>query len=102
MKVAVSSEVNANPAQLESMDWQVQEHTGHVIAREIAAKDGLYQLVSKERSSLEHLNQHIRTNNVVMLRCKSGMALLLALMWLMCSTVKHSMLTSWSNELQKI
>ena len=72
-------------------------HTSHGTARETAVKDGLHQLVSMKGSSLGHLDQHIRTNNFVMLFCLSrkGLIVLLALIsWLRWLKLKHSMLTS--------
>ncbi|DBA76910.1 TPA: hypothetical protein ACH3X1_009510 [Trebouxia sp. C0004] len=40
--------------------------TCHSIARETAVRDGLQQQVSAEGSSLEHLSQRIRANNIVL------------------------------------
>ena len=49
-----------------TLDTRLQDHTSHCVARETAVKDELQQLVSTEGSSLEHLNRHVRANNVVM------------------------------------
>ena len=50
----------------DTLDTRLQEHTSHCIARETAVKDELQQLVSTEGSSLEHLSQRVRANNIVM------------------------------------
>ncbi|DBA94590.1 TPA: hypothetical protein ACH3X1_002172 [Trebouxia sp. C0004] len=49
-----------------SVDKRLGEHASHSIARETAVRDGLQQQVSAEGSSLEHLSQRIRANNIVL------------------------------------
>lgn len=49
-----------------SLDQRLEEQTSHSIARETAVKDGLQGLLSAEGSSLEHLSQRVRANNIVM------------------------------------
>ncbi len=48
------------------MNKRLGEQTSHSIARETAVKDGLRQQVNAEGSSLEHLSQRIRANNIVL------------------------------------
>ena len=64
------SELAASRSELaeakDTLDTRLQEHTSHCIARETAVKDELQQLVSTEGSSLEHLSQRVRANNIVM------------------------------------
>ncbi len=48
------------------MNKRLGEQTSHSIARETAVKDGLWQQVNAEGSSLEHLSQRIRANNIVL------------------------------------
>jgi len=45
---------------------RLAEQTNHGIARETAVRDGLQQHVNAEGSSLEHLSQRIRANNIVL------------------------------------
>ncbi|DBA87833.1 TPA: hypothetical protein ACH3X1_004830 [Trebouxia sp. C0004] len=49
-----------------SVNNRLGEQTSHSIARETAVKDGLQQQVNAEGSSLEHLSQRIRANNIVL------------------------------------
>ncbi|DBA82787.1 TPA: hypothetical protein ACH3X1_007014 [Trebouxia sp. C0004] len=49
-----------------SVNKRLGEQTSHSIARETAVKDGLQQQVNAEGSSLEHLSQRIRANNIVL------------------------------------
>ncbi|DBB17111.1 TPA: hypothetical protein ACH3X3_014192 [Trebouxia sp. C0006] len=49
-----------------SVNKRLGEQTSHSIARETAVKDGLRQQVNAEGSSLEHLSQRIRANNIVL------------------------------------
>jgi len=49
-----------------SVDKRLGEQTSHRIARETAVKDGLQQQVNAGGSSLEHLSQRIRANNIVL------------------------------------
>ncbi|DBA92482.1 TPA: hypothetical protein ACH3X1_002715 [Trebouxia sp. C0004] len=49
-----------------SVDKRLGEHASHSIARETAVRDRLQQQVSAEGSSLEHLSQRIRANNIVL------------------------------------
>ncbi|DBA91842.1 TPA: hypothetical protein ACH3X1_015979 [Trebouxia sp. C0004] len=49
-----------------SVDKRLGEHASHSIGRETAVRDGLQQQVSAEGSSLEHLSQCIRANNIVL------------------------------------
>ncbi|DBB09873.1 TPA: hypothetical protein ACH3X3_001486 [Trebouxia sp. C0006] len=49
-----------------SVNKRLGEQTRHSIARETAVKDGLRQQVNAEGSSLEHLSQRIRANNIVL------------------------------------
>ena len=48
-----------------SVNKRFGEQTSHSIAREAAVKDGLQQQVNAEGSSLEHLSQRIRANNIL-------------------------------------
>ena len=49
-----------------SIDKQLGDQTSHSIARETAVKDKLQQQLSTEGSSLEHLSQRVRANNIVL------------------------------------
>ena len=49
-----------------SIDKQLGDQTSHSIARETAVKVKLQQQLSAEGSSLEHLSQRVRANNIVL------------------------------------
>ena len=49
-----------------SIDKQLGDQTSHSIARETAVKHKLQQQLSAEGSSLEHLSQRVRANNIVL------------------------------------